>query len=347
MKLMRMITGWPRSLLFRAPYTCNIKITTRCNLRCGFCGLWSAPHGKELQIADYRYIADLLDRIGISRVVITGGEPLLRDDTAEITALFSKKGMSTTLLTNGILLKENKMNELIQAGLNDIGLSLHTLDAERLEKICGRKNAWNMIVDAIKLSCAALPDGIVEVMTTVTQENLTEIPDIVTFVDQSLNAWSVVNPVNVPESDRAILTADNAEWAPPLPAADVDLVYDKLSQMKRNGCKLLISDRFLEDSRRYLKTGEFRWNCDAGERYFTIFPDGGLAPCSDQPIIRNIMDMKPNDFRRSAYKQEVRQVQKQCGGCIFSCWREASYLFSDWRVMRERIFSLNRFRKGR
>lgn len=347
MKLSRMITGWPRSMLFRTPYTCNIKITTRCNLKCGFCGLWSAPHGKELHPANYRHIADLLDRAGISRVVITGGEPLLREDTAEITALFSKKGISTTLLTNGILLTEARLNELIRAGLNDIGLSLHTLDAERFEKICGRKNAWNMIVDAIKMCVEKLPNGIVEVMTTVTRENLTEIPDIVAFVDKSLGAWSVVNPVNVPESDRAILTADSTELAPPLPAEDVDAVYDKLDQMKRNGRRLIVSDRFLKDSRRYLKTGEFRWNCDAGERYFTIFPDGGLAPCSDQPIIRDITVMKPGDFRLSDYKREVRQVQKRCGGCIFSCWREATYLFSDWHVMKERFFSLNRFRKGR
>jgi AdoMet-dependent heme synthase len=347
MKLSRMISGWPGSLLFRSPYTCNIKITTRCNLKCGFCGLWSAPHDRELHRDDYRYIADLLDRLRISRVVITGGEPLLRDDAPDIIALFAGRGISTTLLTNGTLLSPNRLKALISAGLHDIGISLDSLDPDRIEMICGGKNIWNKVVDAIRMSVDAVSKGIVEVLTTVTRENLHEIPDIVEFVNTSLGAWSVINPINVPESDRAILSANTRGWAPPLPAGDVDRVYDRLVLMKRNGARLLVSDRFLDDSRRYLKTGDFGWTCDAGERYFTIFPDGGLAPCSDQPSIRNIMEMTPGKFRSSGYRREVRDVQKQCRGCIFSCWREASYMFTDPSVMKERVFSLNRFMKGR
>lgn len=347
MKVSRMISGWPRSLLFRSPYTCNIKITTRCNLKCGFCGLWSTPHGRELHLDNYRFIADLLDRLHVSRVVITGGEPLLRDDTQDIIALFSKKGMSTTLLTNGTLLTPDRLNTLIRAGLHDIGISLDSLDPDRIEKICGGKNIWNTVVDAIRMSVNNVSNGLVEVLTTVTRENLHEIPEIVEFVDTSLGAWSVVNPINVPESDRAILSANTQGWAPPLPAGDVDRVYDTLALMKQKGSRLLVSDRFLDESRRYLKTGDFRWTCDAGERYFTIFPDGGLAPCSDQPSIRNILEMTPGEFRSAGYRREVRDVQRQCGGCIFSCWREASYMFTDPFVMTERMFSLNRFLKGR
>jgi MoaA/NifB/PqqE/SkfB family radical SAM enzyme len=347
MKLSRMIYSWPQSLFLRTPFTCNVKITTRCNLRCGFCGLWSFPVKRELQLSDYRHIAEMLDRLGIARVVITGGEPLLRDDAPEILSLFAKRGISTTLLTNGILLTRDKLQRFIDSGLNDIGVSLDSLDPDRIDLICQSKNIWQKIVDAISLSVEMLNHGIVEVFITVTRENLLEVPDIVRFVDSSLGAWALVNPVNVPHSDKSILAADVSEWAPPYPAKDVDAVYDELEKMKRKKLRLLVSDAFLNASRHYLKTGDFKWTCDAGERYFTIFPDGGLAPCSDQPVIRDVTKMTHKDFRSTLYRQDVRKVQRECPGCIYACWREASYLFSDRSVMLERVKSLGRIFKGR
>ncbi|HPQ39582.1 MAG TPA: radical SAM protein [bacterium] len=347
MKLSAMLKNWPRSLLFRTPYTCNIKITTRCNLRCGFCGLWSMPVHRELSLDQYRVVADLLKQVGLARAVITGGEPLLREDTPEIIGLFSRRNISTTLLTNGTLLKSPVLNRMIRMGLNDIGISLDSLDPSRLETICGRPGIWHRVDTAIRRSVEKMPGGVVEVLTTVTRDNLSEIPDIVAYVTRDLGAWSVINPVNIPPTDASILSADTGTSGPPFDAGEVDRVYDTLKTMKTAGARILVSDRFLEDSRHYLKTGDFAWRCDAGERYFTIFPDGGLAPCSDQASIRDIMTMTPQDFRSRTYRSTVRDVQKRCGGCIFSCWREASYLFSEPSVRRERLRGLYRMIRWR
>ena len=340
MKIIRMLKAWPRSLLFRTPFTANIKITTRCNLRCGFCGLWSLPVSRELHLDNYRVIADLLNKTGLARAVITGGEPLLRDDAPEIVALFARRGISTTLLTNGTLLSTQKLDRLIRLGLNDIGISLDSLDPSTLDRICQGRNIWTRVVDAIRMCSDRLRNGIVEVLTTVTRENLRDIPDIVRFVHHDLGAWSVINPVNAPADHSSILSASKPEWAPPFPASEVDAVYDRLQAMKKQGIRILVSDAFLADSREYLKTGRFKWRCDAGERYFTIFPDGGLAPCSDTASVRRITGMKPADFFDPSYTREVREVQKQCEGCIFSCWREATYVFSRKRVWVERALTL-------
>lgn len=347
MKLTSMLKSWPRSLFFRTPYTCNIKITTRCNLRCHFCGLWSRPVSRELTLDQYRVVADLLKGVGLARVVVTGGEPLLRDDAPEIVNLFSRRNISTTLLTNGTLLTPRRLERLVRVGLNDIGISLDSLRPERLEQICGRRGIWDAIDAAIRRSVQYLPHGLVEVLTTVTRENLQEIPDIVEYVSGELGAWSVINPVNIPPVKASILSADTGSAGPPFDPAAVDRVYNRLAAMKADGARILVSDRFLNDSRQYLKTGDFSWHCDAGERYFTIFPDGGLAPCSDQESVRQIMRMTPAEFRSRAYRNTVREVQKNCGGCIFSCWREASYLFSEPSVWRERLRGLHRIFRWR
>ncbi len=337
MKLSRMLYRWPSSLIRKTPYTCNIKITQRCNLRCGFCGLWENPPHPELELVNYRYVADLLKKLGLARVVITGGEPLLRPDLPEILALFSRRGFSTTLLSNGTLLTPEKLQRLVRIGLNDLGISLDTLNPEKQAAVCGRPNVWHRAVDAIRCGVRLLRSGLVEVLVTVTGDNLDEIPELVTFITEELGAWAVVNPVNRPGLDDTILSSGEYSGMPPLDPKRVDTVYDQLQEMKIQGRKLLVTRKFLEDSRRYLKTGNYAWNCDAGERYFTIFADGKLAPCSDAAPVGSIMDFQAADFRQPAYLNDVKSVQSLCRGCIFSCWREATYLFDEPSVWMERL----------
>jgi MoaA/NifB/PqqE/SkfB family radical SAM enzyme len=336
MKFSRMLVRWPASLLFKQLYTCNIKVTVRCNLKCQFCGLWKRTFPFELYLENYRTVAYKLRKLGAARVVLTGGEPLLRDDIPEITALFSRRGFSTTLLTNGTLADEAKLLRLKAAGLNDIGISLDSLSSERQDRVCGSKGVWEKAVAAIRNSVDIFDDGIVEVLTTITSDTLEEIPDLVDFIDRDLKAWVVLNPVNVSTGKNSILSTENPDGEPPLPAETVDKVFDTLEKMKRNGSKILVSNRFLNESRQYLKTGNSSWHCDAGTRYFTLFPDGSIAPCSDTPAIGNIMELSPSEIRGSNIQSKAKKLREACGGCIFSCWREASYLFTDPTVWHER-----------
>ena len=337
MRISRMIYRWPRSKFFRSPYTCNLKVTQRCNLKCSFCGLWRRTGQSELSLENYRGIAETFLHLGLARVVVTGGEPFLRPDLAEIVALFSRRGFSTTVLTNGTLVTEKALSHLKRMGLNDLGVSLDTLIPEKQAAICGSQGVWEKAVKTLRLGVKIFPEGMVEALLTVTAENLNEIPDIVEFIHNDIGAWVVVNPVNVPPVPGSILSAVTVEDAPPFPAEKVDSVYDRLIKMKQEGYRILVTDRFLEDSRAYLKTGKFNWNCDAGLRYFTIFSDGSLAPCSDTEVIANIKDMTSRDFSRRQFRTQAAAVRNSCSGCIYSCWREVSYLFNEPQVWKERF----------
>ncbi|MBN1356091.1 radical SAM protein [bacterium] len=337
MKYSRMLLRWPASFLFGSLYTCNIKVTLRCNLRCGFCGLWRRGGSREMYLQNYITAADKLKKMGAARIVLTGGEPLLRTDIVEITAAFARRGFSTTLLTNGTLADRERLLALKRAGLNDIGISLDSCDPETQDDICGRKGVWEKAVSTIRESVDIFHPGIVEVLTTVTSRNLTAIPDIVEFVVRDLKAWAVINPVNIPSPGHSILSAGSPDLTFPLPPRQVDRVFDTLRTMKRSGYRILVSNRFLEESRSYLKSGRYRWKCHAGERYLTVFPNGSISPCSDTPAIANILELSPGDFRKKAFRDQARKIRDACDGCIFSCWREASYLFTKPSVILERI----------
>jgi len=118
----------------------RISVTDRCNLRCIYCmppeGVPRMSHGAILSYEEIRAVAQAAAELGISKMRLTGGEPLVRADFPELAAILSQiEGIrELSLTTNGILLKDCAL-ELKQAGLSRINVSLDTLKADRFSNI--------------------------------------------------------------------------------------------------------------------------------------------------------------------------------------------------------------------
>ena len=94
------------------PYEIELDVTYRCNLKCKMCYVpdWNKKnsHSKDsLSTTRIKALIDEFVEIGVKSIVITGGEPLLRNDIYEIIKYISKKGIKGCLQTNGTLLTEN------------------------------------------------------------------------------------------------------------------------------------------------------------------------------------------------------------------------------------------------
>ena len=118
----------------------RISVTDRCNLRCTYCmpesGICWTPHE---EISSYEEIIRIVRQaavLGICHIKITGGEPLVREDVAGLIKELKKlPGIQTvTLTTNGILLPRY-INDLAEAGIDGINISLDTLDGEAYHRI--------------------------------------------------------------------------------------------------------------------------------------------------------------------------------------------------------------------
>ncbi len=120
----------------------RISVTDRCNLRCSYCSAPDfSPHSRT-DILSYEEIVRLvrvLATLGIDKVRLTGGEPLVRRHIDSLIARI--KGVAgikdISLTTNGVLL-EKLANPLWDAGLRRINISLDTLNRERFKEITGR-----------------------------------------------------------------------------------------------------------------------------------------------------------------------------------------------------------------
>ena len=120
----------------------RISVTDHCNLGCVYCSVGSVPHLPRSEILSYEEIRRLVQvaaGIGISKVRLTGGEPLLRAGLSQLVRMLARiEGIDDISLTsNGILLAKYAL-ELKEAGLKRVNISLDTLKEDRFKRISGR-----------------------------------------------------------------------------------------------------------------------------------------------------------------------------------------------------------------
>lgn len=132
----------------------RISVTDRCNLRCIYCmpeeGIRLTEREKILQEPEILRICRVMAELGITKIKITGGEPLVRSHIPDLIRQIKEiSGIEkVTLTTNGILLKE-QMQELAEAGLDSLNISLDTLDRECFRKIT-RRDLLDGTLDGIR-----------------------------------------------------------------------------------------------------------------------------------------------------------------------------------------------------
>jgi cyclic pyranopterin phosphate synthase len=121
----------------------RVSVTDRCNLRCGYCMpeeeyVW-LPREEILHFEEIGRLADVFLTLGVDKIRLTGGEPLLRRDVASLVRLLvGKPGVrDLAMTTNGVLLAEHAVS-LKEAGLHRVTVSLDTLRADRFTALTRR-----------------------------------------------------------------------------------------------------------------------------------------------------------------------------------------------------------------
>ena len=158
----------------------RISLTQRCNFDCFFCHQEgeSGPNG-EVTPEEIETVVSVAAELGINKVKLTGGEPLLRDDIVEIVRKISPYVDEVSMTTNGYMLKE-KACDLREAGLNRVNISFHSTDPEKFCKIIGRESVQAVregIEEAIRCGLSPIKLNMV-VMNGI---NDMEIEDMITF----------------------------------------------------------------------------------------------------------------------------------------------------------------------
>ena len=178
-------TGKPLQDLFGRPVnSLRISLTQRCNFRCFFCHREGEtnPNG-EMTAEEVEAIVSVASDLGIRKVKLTGGEPLLRDDIIKVVSMISPLVEEVSMTTNASTL-EDKAATLRRAGLGRVNISLHSARREVFREITG-VDALSDVERGVK---AALENGLSPVklnMVVMNGVNSSEIPEMIEFSHRS------------------------------------------------------------------------------------------------------------------------------------------------------------------
>jgi MoaA/NifB/PqqE/SkfB family radical SAM enzyme len=162
-----------------APTYCCFSVTLRCAMRCKSCYIWKQGQdsAQEIPLANWmgavKSLSGFLDRK--TDIIITGGEPLLKENILDLIAFCSKRGIKISLQTSASLIDEELVKRLADAGLWRIGISLYSLEEETHDYLRGRKGISKRVFQAIDLLSKFGPQIGINVQNIIMDINLGEI----------------------------------------------------------------------------------------------------------------------------------------------------------------------------
>ena len=124
----------------------RISLTDKCNLRCRYCipkeGVALVPHKEILTFEEIETVARVMAGLGLKKIRLTGGEPLVRRDAEKLVAALAKiPGIEELCLTTNGLLFCERAEALKAAGIDRVNFSLDSVDDETFFKITGSRGA--------------------------------------------------------------------------------------------------------------------------------------------------------------------------------------------------------------
>ena len=131
----------------------RISLTEHCNLRCTYCmpaeGIALTPKAHLMTADEILSIAQTFVDLGVTKIRLTGGEPLVRKDAGDIILRLGQLGVNLTITTNGILVSDF-IETFKEAGITSINLSIDSLVQEKFNRIT-RRNYFETVFNNIDM----------------------------------------------------------------------------------------------------------------------------------------------------------------------------------------------------
>jgi AdoMet-dependent heme synthase len=309
------------------PFLIAWNLTKRCNLRCAHCYLSAGERDAgtvdELTTEECYRVVDGMARVNpASIVVLTGGEPLLRRDLADIARYATGKGMMVVVGTNGTLLTDARIRMLQEAGVMGLSISVDSLNPELHDNFRMLPGSLEGAMNGIR---ACLRNGLpFQVHTTASRMNYAEIPAIMDFAYR--------NKARVFNLFFLVCTGRGEEMSDITPE-QYEQVLGYLVDAQERHPGMFIRSRCAPHFKRiaYEKNPESpitkaqgyeAGGCLAGTHYARITPEGDLTPCPFMPI--SVGNLRGEDFDRlwdhSPVFDDLRRpsLKGKCGDCEFA-----------------------------
>jgi radical SAM protein with 4Fe4S-binding SPASM domain len=299
-------------------------ITLRCPLRCPHCysdaGEDDVPD--PLSTAEAYTVLDHIKNTGNPVVILSGGEPMMREDIFEIARYGTDLGLRMAMGTSGYLIDETITPLLKQSGIRNIAISIDSADPAIHDDIRGRPGSFTRAVNAISL---CIRDGMqVQINMTVITPDPEALDRVITLgVERGVHNFQIFIPVPVGRS----VQENHQRYG-----AYEDLIRHMLGTHTNQGISLrptcIPQFRRIADE---MGITDPAWGrgCIAGISYCRIYANGDVTPCPYLPVIAGNLRDTPlpvlwagsevfgalRDCYRLQGKCGICQYKGICGGC--------------------------------
>lgn len=310
------------------PLTAVVKVTSKCNLRCRYCNIWKyQDRFQDLSVKQVNKIFISLRNLGVRIVTITGGEPLLYLNLEEIITLVKRYYMRAHVITNGILLTNDKVIKLVEAGTDSIIFSLDTFDPELYKYLTGALFKFaEQALESLFYVKKKYQDIDVAVNYVINRYNIGEI---VSFAKRVTDYGKGKILINFQPYRRSLFRAKD-DLAPPKEAYPVLVKeIETLIEMKKRGFPITDSIMFLKRIPNFLIYNKMSkdFKCKAGYVGIYICENMQVRPCYQLPPIGSLHEKSLEDiwFSEKFRKQRVKMKDGNCPGCLLLCHNEESW----------------------
>lgn len=301
------------------PRVVHICPTDRCNLECIHCDIWKTKIERELATDEWKAILLKLGNwLGPVTLKFAGGEPLMRKDIAELAKFCAGLGMEIGINTNGVILRENLVTELVDAGLAELNISLDSIEAATHDRIRGRRGVYDEVMEALDRLLAGGHKMKINVAFTVMEPNLEHIPRMM--------QWALDRKVNV-LTFQALYQNFGAPYDPlwhgksgifPRDAEKINAAFEKIFEFKmRNG---VVSNSLVQLSMMrayFLNPAMHTWmECQAGYNDVAVDSLGMMRLCFNLDPVGDLTTGDPEEIYNGPLSWERR---KQVAACKRNC----------------------------
>jgi len=303
-----------RALTPNRPYHAQWMLTRRCNYRCRGCNVWrDRENSGELSADEVKKGLDVLQKLGVMEIVLSGGNPLLREDIGEIID-YASQFFITTVYDNGSLALE-KIDALRNADF--VAISLDTLDEKKNDYIKGMSGAWKKAMEAVD---ALRQKGIfVGVSPTISQLNLHEIVDFTRyFTDRGVPVWYCLYWYDQPVEDRLFGIGKKIDEFEIRDQKAVGNVCDELVAMKKERQGVFITTKTLVALKQFFLEGQRTWKCGALQSFFVVDHLGRVAGCHCREPVASVFELL--DVWDSLRFEGLRKEYGECNRCAYLCY---------------------------
>ena len=237
------------------------EITSKCNMKCSFCHV--APK-KDCSYDEICFILDKLSNIKIKDIIISGGEPLVRDDIFDILQVLKEKDIEMDLCTNATLITEEKAL-LLKKYLSEISVSLDSIDDEHLN-LKGSSNGYiQQIINGIQILVSSGHN--VHLICTVNKKNYNILENIMTKAEKlKVHSLTFLGLVESNIYDKSMNKSNVLE------KYELDKVRKDIMDLRKCTSKLIIN------TKRIFFKNECE-SCEAGKKILGISSEGKISPC--------------------------------------------------------------------